>query len=123
MEKAAITYTMERLDHLEIVAGICHEIELVQKIDKVVGTCEHKVSCGDAVLAMGLNALGFSSRALYLMPQYLHNKPVDMLISSELSAEDFNDDTSGRGLDQLYAAGVTEVFAQVAAQALGGIWD
>jgi hypothetical protein len=29
---------------------------------------------------MVLNALGFSSRALYLMPDYLRNKPVDLLI-------------------------------------------
>ena len=76
MEKAAITYTTKKLDHLGIVAGICHEIELAQKIDQVVGPGERKVSCGEAVLAMVLNALGFSSRALSLMPQYLHNKPV-----------------------------------------------
>jgi transposase len=119
MDNAANTYTTERLDHLGIVAGICHEIELAQKIDEIAGPSERKVSCGEAVMAMVLNALGFSSRALYLMPQYLHNKPVDILISSELSAEDFNDDTLGRALDQLYTAGVTEVFAQVAAHALG----
>ena len=118
MDNAANTYTTERLDHLGIVAGICHEMELVQRIDQVVGPCERKVSCGEAVLGMVLNALGFSSRALYLMPQYLHNKPVDLLITPGLRAEDFNDDTLGRALDQLYAAGVTEVFAQVAVHAL-----
>lgn len=35
-----------------------------------------------------------------------------------LSAEDFNDDTLGRSLDDLYAAGVTELFAKIASQAL-----
>jgi transposase len=35
-----------------------------------------------------------------------------------LVAEDFNDDSLGRSLDQLFEVGVTEVFAQVAAQAL-----
>jgi transposase len=68
---------------------------------------------------MVLNALGFSSRAPYLMPDYLHNKPVDLLISPGLSAEDFNDDSLGRSLDTLYAKGVTEVFAQVAELAPG----
>lgn len=52
------------------------------------------------------------------MPQYLHNKPVDLLIGPGLEAADFNDDSLGRSLDQLFEAGVTEVFAQVAAQAL-----
>jgi transposase len=68
---------------------------------------------------MVLNALGFSSRALYLMPDYLHNKPVDLLIAPGLSAEDFNDDSLGRSLDDLYATGVTEVFAKIAATPCG----
>jgi len=77
-----------------------------------------KVSCGGAVTAMVLNALGFSSRAMYLMPKYLHNKPVDLLIVPNLTADDFNDDTLGRSLDRLYETGVTEVFAKDAAHAL-----
>jgi hypothetical protein len=39
------------------------------------------VSCGEAVLGMVLNALGFIiGQALYLMPEYIRNKPVDILI-------------------------------------------
>jgi len=76
------------------------------------------VSCGEAVLAMVLNALGFTSRALYLMPDYLRNKPIDLLIRSDLNPDDFNDDTLGRSLDDLYACGVMEVFASVASKAL-----
>ena len=86
-------FETQRMDHLGIVAGISQEIELVEVIDKIVGKVERNVSCGQAVQAMILNALGFSSRALYLMPDYLRNKPVDILIAPDLSAEDFNDDT------------------------------
>lgn len=111
-------FETQRLDHLGIVAGISQEIGLIQIIDEQVGPCERKVSCGQAVQAMILNALGFSGRALYLMPDYLRNKPVDLLIAPGLSAEDFNDDSLGRSLDDLYAAGVTELFAKVASQAL-----
>ena len=111
-------YETQRIDHLGIVAGISQEIGLIAEIDRLVGVSEKKVSHGQAVLAMILNALGFSGRALYLMPGYLHNKPVDLLIGSGLSAADFNDDTLGRSLDALYGRGVTEVFAQVASQAL-----
>ena len=113
------SYETKRIDHLGIVAGICHEIGLIEQINQVAGASDRKVSCGAAVQAMVLNALGFTSRALYLMPQYLHNKPVDLLIEQDLAAEDFNDDTLGRSLDQLFEAGVTEVFAPVAAHALG----
>ena len=77
-----------------------------------------KVSSGQATQAMILNALSFVGRAMYLMPEYLRNKPVDLLIDQSVTAEDFNDDTLGRCLDNLYAAGVTEIFYQVAAHAL-----
>ena len=112
------SYETKCLDHLGIVAGVCNEIGLIEQINQAAGASDRKVSCGAAVQAMVLNALGFSSRALYLMPQYLHNKAVDLLIGPDLAAEDFNDDTLGRSLDQLFEAGVTEVFAEVAAQAL-----
>src|SRR3972149_6345691 len=111
-------FETQRIDHLGIVAGMCHEIGLIEQIDHAVGSGERKVPCGEAVQAMVLNALGFTSRALYLMPDYLNNKPVDLLIDPALSAADFNDDTLGRRLEDLYARGVTEVFAGVASRAL-----
>lgn len=73
-------YETQRMDHLGIVAGICQEIGLIEEIDRHVGPSEQKVSVGQETQAMVLNALGFNSRALYLMPDYLHNKPVDLLI-------------------------------------------
>lgn len=112
------TYETQRIDHLGIVAGICQEISLIEKIDAQVKSSNRKVSCGQGTQAIILNALGFFGRALYLMPDYLHNKPVDLLIDPDLTAEDFNDDTLGRCLDDLYAVGVTEVFYRVAAHAL-----
>ncbi len=112
------SYETQRIDHLGIVTGISREIELVETIDQKVGESGRKVSCGEGTLAMIQNVLGFSSRALYLMPEYMQNKPVDILIRPGLEAEDFNDDTLGRCLDDLYTSGVTEVFASVASKAL-----
>lgn len=119
MDTIAIEYDTKRLDHLGIVAGICHEIGLVNTIDEMLPTpSERKVSCGQATLAMVLNGLGFTGRALYLVPEYMENKPVELLISEELVASDFNDDTLGRALDELFQAGITELFAQVAQDAV-----
>jgi transposase len=111
-------FETRRIDHLGIVAGICQKIDLIETVDLQVGQSERKVSCGRAVQAMILNALGFVSRALYIVPDYLRNKPIDLLIDPALSAEDFNDDSLGRSLDDLYQKGVTEVFARVASRAL-----
>lgn len=86
----------QRIDHLGIVAGICHEIGLIEQIDQADGSGERKVTCGQAVQAMVLNALGFTSRALYVMPDY-PNEPVGRLIDPAHSAAVFNDkQTPGR---------------------------
>jgi len=105
---------VKQLNHLGMVAGICEEAELVDLINGCIGVQEKKVSVGEGVLAMILNALGFSNRALYLTPDYLKHKPVDVLINKDLVASDFNDDSLGRSLDKLYAAGITEVFYKIA---------
>jgi transposase len=42
------------------------------------------------------------------------------LIREGRQAEDLNDDSRGRALDRLYQAGVTEVLARLASQALQG---
>jgi len=111
-------YETQRIDHLGIVAGVCQEISLIEQIDEQVKTSERKVSCGKSAQAMILNGLGFVGRALYMTPDYFDNKPVDLLIGPGLSAADFNDDTLARCLDDLYEAGVTEVFYKVATHAM-----
>jgi len=111
-------YSTQRIDHLGIVAGICKEIDLSGQIDEMIGPTGRKVTVGEATEAMILNALGFVGRALYLSPEFFHNKPVGILIREGLTPEDLNDDTLGRALDKLYQRGVTEVFAKVASHAL-----
>ncbi len=123
METTGIEYTTERHPegsrHLGIVAGICRQINLIRIIDEsILMPTARKVSCGQAVQAMVLNALGLTGRALYLMPEYMRNKPVDLLIGEGLVADDFNDDTLGRALDEVQQAGVTEMFARVASEAV-----
>lgn len=74
-----VTYSTQSLDHLGIVAGICRQIDLIEHIDACVGITGRKVSVGEAVQAMVLNALGFVGRPLYLTPEFFSNKPVDLL--------------------------------------------
>ena len=64
--------------------------------------------------------MGFVSRPLYLTPEFLRGKPVEVLLDDEkLVAEDLNDDSLGRALDRLFEVGVTEIFAHVVSRALG----
>ena len=119
MTMQAVTYETQRIDHLGIVAGVCQRIRLIEVIDEaLISPAARKVSCGQATQAMVLNALGLTGRALYLMPEYMANRPVDLLIGPGLEAADFNDDTLGRALEELQYNGVTELFARVAAEAI-----
>ncbi len=111
-------YTSKSIDHLGIAAGVCKEIGLAAEIDRIIGIDRRqKVTTGEAVEAMVLNALGFVSKPLYLFPEFMRTKPVEILIGEHLKPEDFNDDVLGRSLERLYKAGTEEVFLQVAINA------
>ena len=44
------------------------------------------MTCGEAVVAMVLNALGFVDRPLYLFPEFMGTKPVEILIRGGLNS-------------------------------------
>jgi hypothetical protein len=71
-ERASLAeYSSKNMDHLGIVVMICREIDLAGEIDRIVGVDpRQKVTCGEAVVAMVLNALGFVDRPLYLFPEF-----------------------------------------------------
>lgn len=111
-------FKQKQLQHLGIVAGICNEIGIIKAIDSRIDKSKRKVSVGQAVQAMILNALGFSGRALYLTPEFFTNRPLDLLIGEGVVPEDLHDDCLGTALDALYDHGITELFYQLASSAL-----
>jgi transposase len=111
-------YRSKVIDHLGIVSGVCREIHLAEEINCMVGVNDQqKVTTGDAVLAMVINALGFTSKPLYLFPGFMHNKPVELLVREGLKPEDFNDDALGRALDRLYQNNPTQIFMHISLKA------
>ena len=107
---------IQRIDHLGLVASFCHEIGLVQAIDRIIPKHgEHHVSHGQAVLAMILNGLGFNSRTLHLCSDFYQHKPIEQLIGSGIKAEHLTDDVLGRTLDALFKNDVSSLYQVVAA--------
>ena len=92
-----------------------------------------KVSTGLVVKAMLLNGLGFvsapSSRIplrlasargvarLYLFEQFFQGKATEQLLGFGIKPEYLNDDRLGDVLDELYDAGLSEVFLEISLQA------
>ena len=92
------------LDHLGIVSSVIARLKLVEKINARLPVSKEKgakVSMGQRVAAMILNGLGFTDDRLYLFPDFLKNKPVERLLGKGLQAADFNDDATGRCLDEI----------------------
>jgi transposase len=106
------------LGHLGLVASVLDRIRLVETVDRLVGPRPgEKVSTGMALKAALLNALGFIASPLYLFGHFFQGKPTEHLLGPGITPDLLNDDRMGRMLDTLYAAGVTEVFLEVAKEA------
>jgi transposase len=113
-------YSSYNLDHLGLIAGMIDELGLPELIDTVIKQDheQRQVSVGLCVKAMILNGLGFVNRALYLMPHFFKDKPVERLLGKGVAAEHLNDDALGRALDAIYAYGPEALYGQLAAQAV-----
>src|SRR5437773_227172 len=116
MEVAGAEMQSFAVDHHGIVAALCHDIKLKEKIDERIHSNDPRriVSPGQSVIAMILNGLGFSNRRLYLTPQFFENKPVDKLLGSNLESKDLDDHTLGKALDEIADYGVTKFFGEIA---------
>lgn len=111
---------VQRLEHLGLVAGMCNEIGLVEYINSKLPSCsaDKKLSYGQLVQGMVLNGLGYISQPLYMYPEYMKDKPLSRLIGDGVQPEDFNQHSLGRALDQLYKAGVSELYSEFACKVI-----
>lgn len=114
-----------RLDHLGLPAQMAVEIGFVEAIDALLGVDAREiVSSGQATLAMALNCLGFTSRPLYITPQFFEPRNLKFQVGDaqngldvELGPEHFNEHKLGQTLDRIAANGTDRVFLEVARHA------
>jgi transposase len=107
--------TVERLDHLGLMAEVIKDLRLIDMIDvRLVPDRQEEITPGEAVAGMILNGLGFANRPLSLTPQFFANKPLDLLFREGVGAEMFNRFKLGRTLDEVYAYGCDLLFSELA---------
>ncbi|MCP4458355.1 MAG: IS1634 family transposase, partial [Cytophagales bacterium] len=108
-------YSVERIDHLGIVAGTIKDLGLVELIDSHLGHYEDEtLSAGETVAGMILNGLGFSNKPLSLTPLFFQNCPLSLLFREGVNADDFNRFKIGRVLDRLHNFGTEALFSHIA---------
>ena len=113
-ETLAPPYSTQNLDHLGLVSGISQDLGLVDLINgSLTSDPRSRLSHGQVVLAMLINGLGFTTRPMYLSPQFFSNKPVDLLIGPGVEAKDLNDYQFGKTLDAIYTYGCTKLFSEL----------
>jgi transposase len=96
------------------VAGLVAEIGIVEMLNQRLGIDpREKVNTGVVVKAMILNGLGFVSAPLYLFGQFFQGKATEQLLGQGVKPEHLNDDRLGNVLDELYAAGLSELFLEI----------
>ena len=107
--------TVERLDHVGIIAGVIKDMGLLEMLDARLGLDDQEdITTGEAIAGMILNGLGFSDRPMSLAPQFFANKPVVLLFRAGVSAEHFNRCKLGRSLDKTFSYGCDTLFSEVA---------
>lgn len=106
----------ENLDHYGLVASICQDLGISEKINATLGAgdAQRQVSAGTSVVAMILNGLGFTNHRLYLTPQFFENKPVEKLLGEGIQASMLTAHTLGQTLDEISAYGTSKLFATIA---------
>ena len=101
-------FSSAHLGHLGLVADKIDCLNIVDLIDRRLPVSKAygaKISHGERVAAMIMNGLGFIDNRLYLFPKFLSDKPLDRLFNRHVEPEWFNDDASGRCLDEILAYG------------------
>jgi transposase len=112
--------TVERLDHLGLIAEVIKDLGLIGMSDaRLVPDEQEVLTPGEAVAGMILNGLGFSNRPLSLTPQFFANKPLDLLFREGVHAELFNRFKLGRTLEEVSAYGCDLLFSELALAVCG----
>ena len=107
--------SVERLDHLGVVASMIKDVGIIEMIDaRLPRHDQEEITAGEAVAGMILNGLGFSNRPLSLTPQFFVNKPLDLLFRPGVHADMFNRFKLGRSLDEVYTYGCDLLFSELA---------
>src|SRR5467141_2441205 len=107
--------SVERLDHLGVVASIIKDLVIIAMIDaRLPRHDQEAITAGEAVAGMILNGLGFSNRPMSLIPQFFANKPLDLLFRPGVHADMFNPFKLGRSLDEVSSYGCDLLLSELA---------
>ena len=114
LQAVGSTVKTQIMDHHGIVASVCKDLKIAERINSRIGSKDPRrvIQPGTALVAMIINALGFTNRRLYLTPQFYQSKAVEHLLGEDVKAEDLDDHCLGKCLDEISSYGVTKLYGE-----------
>lgn len=102
--------------HLPAAAAYCRTLGLVELVDRLVPS-RMNLRPGLVVQAMVLDTLS-GRTPLYRLEEFMAGQDRELLLGEAVDAESFDDNTLGRSLDAIFAAGTSHVLAEIGIRAM-----
>jgi transposase len=109
-----MTFTDVR--HLPIVKQYARRINLVETINRLVGS-QMDLAPGMAILAMVLDTLS-GRTPLYRLAEFFEEKDTELLLGSDIEPGCFCDTNLGRAMDKIFETGTLKIFSQLSQNAI-----
>jgi transposase len=95
------------------------ELKIIETIDNNIeqDLSQRNLSVGECVKILILNGLGFINHQLYLVSDFMKDKPIERLMGRAIEIDQINDDVLGRALDSLYDHGIADLFTLISRKA------
>ncbi len=95
---------IQNIGHLGNIAAIFKKYKIIEKIDNLLPKSSNNktITHGQAILAMVLQGLGFSSQRLYLSSDFFSHVALKELLGPDVKPEYFNSAVLGRTLDVFF---------------------
>jgi transposase len=107
--------TMLRVNHIPVIARMCHRIGLVDLINESI-PCNTELDLGTLVVGMVCDTLS-GRNPLYKVEDFIKEQDTELLFGIPVDSHRFNDDALGNALDRIHKKGTLKLFTEVSLKA------
>lgn len=107
--------TMIRLNHIPVIARMCHRIGLIDLINESI-PCNTDLDLGTLVVGMVCDTLS-GRNPLYKVEDFIKEQDTELLFGIPVDSHRFNDDALGNALDRIHNKGTLKLFTEVSLKA------
>lgn len=107
--------TMIRVNHIPVIARMCHRIGLIDLINESI-PCNTDLDLGTLVVGMVCDTLS-GRNPLYKVEDFIKEQDTELLFGIPVDSHRFNDDALGNALDRIHRKGTLKLFTEVSLKA------